>query len=163
MRAYEFQISSGRGFQPKIFHLFPLACHIHNSFYILSLNPSSRQPHKVFTPLLQRGATEHSSTRPRLPSYHLLNVSLQLANKFWNKKNMPTVNDCNNPCDIWQLATCFHSSILIGLFDLEDEGDMFLRNVRWLSTDYAALYARTTAVRTSAHHCTSIEDETKFK
>jgi hypothetical protein len=27
------------------------------------------------------------------------------------------------------LATCFHAGFLIGLFDLEDGGDMFLRNV----------------------------------
>jgi hypothetical protein len=27
-------------------------------------------------------------------------------------------------------------------FDLEDPGDMFLRNVGWHSTDYTALYPR---------------------
>jgi hypothetical protein len=34
-------------------------------------------------------------------------------------------------------------------FDSEDGGEIFLRNVCWLSTDYTALYPRTTAVRTS--------------
>jgi hypothetical protein len=44
---------------------------------------------------------------------------------------------------------------LLGLFfDPDDGGDMLLRNVGWLSTDYTALYPRktelfmTTAVRT---------------
>lgn len=32
-----------------------------------------------------------------------------------------------------RLATCFHTGILFGLFDLEDEGDIFLRNVGCLS------------------------------
>jgi hypothetical protein len=39
---------------------------------------------------------------------------------------------------------------LLGLFfEPEDEGDMFLRNVGSLTTDYAALYLITTGVRTS--------------
>jgi hypothetical protein len=33
--------------------------------------------------------------------------------------------------EILQLATCFHAGILLGLFDPEDGGDMFLRNVGW--------------------------------
>jgi hypothetical protein len=40
-------------------------------------------------------------------------------------------------------ATCFHANFLLGLFfDPEDGGDMFLRNVGWLSMDYTALYSR---------------------
>jgi hypothetical protein len=39
-------------------------------------------------------------------------------------------------------ATYFHTGILLGLFDPEDGGDMFLRNVGSLSTDYRALYPR---------------------
>jgi hypothetical protein len=39
-----------------------------------------------------------------------------------------------------QLAACW---FLAGLFsDPENGGDMFLRNVGWLSTDYTALYPR---------------------
>jgi hypothetical protein len=39
--------------------------------------------------------------------------------------------------------TCFHAGILLCLFfDPEDGGDMFLRNVGRLSTDYTALYPR---------------------
>jgi hypothetical protein len=42
-----------------------------------------------------------------------------------------------------RLVTCFHTGILLDLFfDLEDGGNMFLRNVGWLSTDYMALYHR---------------------
>jgi hypothetical protein len=41
-----------------------------------------------------------------------------------------------------ELATCFHRGILLRLFDPEDGGDMFLRNVGWLSTDYMTLYPR---------------------
>jgi hypothetical protein len=41
------------------------------------------------------------------------------------------------------LATCFHAGFLLGLFfDPDDGSDMFLRNVGWLSTDYAALYTK---------------------
>jgi hypothetical protein len=39
-----------------------------------------------------------------------------------------------------RLATYFHAGIFLGLFDPDDGGDMFLRNVAWLSTDYTALY-----------------------
>jgi hypothetical protein len=39
------------------------------------------------------------------------------------------------------LAICFHADFLLSLFfDPEDGGDIFLRNVGYLSTDYAALY-----------------------
>jgi hypothetical protein len=39
------------------------------------------------------------------------------------------------------LATCSHPGSLFGLlFDPEDEGNMFLRKVNWLSLDYTALY-----------------------
>jgi hypothetical protein len=34
------------------------------------------------------------------------------------------------------LAICFDVGILLGLLDPEDRGDMFLRIVRWLLTDY---------------------------
>jgi hypothetical protein len=34
------------------------------------------------------------------------------------------------------------AGFLFGLFDAEDEGDMYVRNVCWLSTDYMALYPR---------------------
>jgi hypothetical protein len=41
------------------------------------------------------------------------------------------------------LATCFHAGFLLcSFYDLEDGGDMFLRNVGWLSTDYMSLYPK---------------------
>jgi hypothetical protein len=45
------------------------------------------QPHKVFTLLSRRGATENSSTRPRFSTHNLLivfNVCIQIANKLGN-------------------------------------------------------------------------------
>jgi hypothetical protein len=53
------------------------------------------------------------------------------------------------------LATCFHAGNLLGLFDHKDGGDMFLRNIGRLATNYTALYPHKielfakTAVRTS--------------
>jgi hypothetical protein len=44
---------------------------------------------------------------------------------------------------VWKPATWFYAGFLSGLiFDRKDEGDMFLRNVGWLPTVYAALYPR---------------------
>jgi hypothetical protein len=41
------------------------------------------------------------------------------------------------------LEELLHAGFLIGLFyDLENGGDIFLRNVGLLSTDYTALYPR---------------------
>jgi hypothetical protein len=40
----------------------------------------------------------------------------------------------------------FRVVILLDLFDPEDEGDIFLRNVGWLSTDYTALYPKNSTV-----------------
>jgi hypothetical protein len=53
----------------------------------------------------------------------------------------------NQPESRWQwealLAKWFHAGFFLGLFfDLEDGGDMFLRNFGSLSTDYTALYPR---------------------
>jgi hypothetical protein len=43
-------------------------------------------PIVLFTLLLRRDSTEDSSTRPRFPTHHVLNVSLQIANKLRNLK-----------------------------------------------------------------------------
>jgi hypothetical protein len=41
------------------------------------------------------------------------------------------------------LTTCFRAGFLLGLFfDAEDGGYIFLRNIGWLSAEYAALYPR---------------------
>jgi hypothetical protein len=41
-----------------------------------------------------------------------------------------------------RLATCFHAGFLLGFFYPEDGGDIFLRYVDSLSSDYTALYPR---------------------
>jgi hypothetical protein len=41
-----------------------------------------------------------------------------------------------------KLATCIHAGFLLGLFLDPKNGDIFLRNVGWLSTDYTVLYPR---------------------
>jgi hypothetical protein len=43
---------------------------------------------------------------------------------------------------ITQFATCFHTGILLSLFDPEDGGELFLWNAGRLSMDYKALYPR---------------------
>jgi hypothetical protein len=40
------------------------------------------------------------------------------------------------------LVTCFHVGFFLGLFFDSENGDMFLRNVGRLSTDYMVLYPR---------------------
>jgi hypothetical protein len=41
-----------------------------------------------------------------------------------------------------QQTACFHAGILVGSFDTEDGGNMFLKNIGSLSMDYTALYPR---------------------
>jgi hypothetical protein len=41
-----------------------------------------------------------------------------------------------------RLATCIHTGILLGLFNPEDGGDMFLQNVCWHLLDYVTLCPR---------------------
>jgi hypothetical protein len=44
----------------------------------------------------------------------------------------------------WTAYCLLHAGFLLGiLFNPEDGGDMFFRNVGWLSTDYIAIYPRT--------------------
>jgi hypothetical protein len=41
------------------------------------------------------------------------------------------------------MSDCFHACFLLGLLlDPEGGGDIFLRNVSWIPTDYTALYPR---------------------
>jgi hypothetical protein len=47
--------------------------------------------------------------------------------------------------DIKQSTVCslFYSGFFLGLFfHTQDGGDIFLRNIDWLSTDYTALYPK---------------------
>jgi hypothetical protein len=59
----------------------------------------------------------------------------------WETSTLLGPLEWGNP-NYWQLATYFQADILFGLFDLEDGGDIFLRNVGWLSTDYTASFTR---------------------
>jgi hypothetical protein len=45
---------------------------------------------------------------------------------------------------IWYAKTAvkFSNLILLGFFCYEDVGDMFLRNIAWISTDYTTVYRR---------------------
>jgi hypothetical protein len=54
-------------------------------------------------------------------------------------------SECSTRKQNFSQLVCYllHAGFLLGLFfDREDEGDMFHRNVGWLSTDYTALYPR---------------------
>lgn len=59
---------------------------------------------------------------------------------------MPHLNDffftCGFPQFLQPGSACYmlHAGLLLGLFDPEDGGDTFLKNVSVLSTDYMALY-----------------------
>jgi hypothetical protein len=45
-------------------------------------------------------------------------------------------------CDM-MISTSFHAGVFLGLlFDPEYAGDVLLRNVGWLSTDYTVLHPR---------------------
>jgi hypothetical protein len=53
----------------------------------------------------------------------------------------PKYKPSNKPA--WKQVASFHAGFLPDLFfDHEDGGDMFFRNVSWLSTDCTALYPR---------------------
>jgi hypothetical protein len=69
---------------------------------------------------------------PRSRSWQLWRFSQRWLWVNWNFGGT-----CRSDCYL------LHASLLLGLFfDLEDGGDIFLRNVSWLSMDYMALYPR---------------------
>jgi hypothetical protein len=68
-------------------------------------------------------------TRDSLPAPELL-IAVRL--KSW------TITVCLPVClSVCLLASSFHSGILLGMFHPEDGGDVFFRNVGWLSTDHS--------------------------
>jgi hypothetical protein len=88
--------------------------------------------------------------RATSPASFVTLLCLWSFRRFLSPVSWKTFRTYPDICRIWgshsggyeaPLATCFHAGFLIGLhFDPEDGGDMFLRNVGWLSTDYTALY-----------------------
>jgi hypothetical protein len=64
-------------------------------------------------------------------------------------------------CTNSPLVTCFQASFLLGfIFDPKNGGDIFLRNISWLLTDYMALYPR--RQNYSAHHTFYIKTLRQF-
>jgi hypothetical protein len=56
---------------------------------------------------------------------------------------MEAICSSETSTDFHRLAICFYAGILLRLFfDPEDGGDIFLRNIGWLSADYTTLYPR---------------------
>jgi hypothetical protein len=55
---------------------------------------------------------------------------------------MKKSNDVSKGHEWTRPANSFHAGILLGLFDPEDVGDKFLRNVGWLLAGYTALHDR---------------------
>jgi hypothetical protein len=79
-------------------------------------------------------------SQPYGPSWPVTGIDLP----FFFTLSTPTDRNWNlNLMRCWRRQVCFHAGFLLALFfDHEDGGDMFLRKVRWLSTDYMALYSR---------------------
>jgi hypothetical protein len=73
-----------------------------------------------------------------------LKVNRRFGEKFHLHLQGQRISRARNHRESWALlTTCFHTVFLFGLFcDPEDGGDMFLRNIGWLSTDCTALYPR---------------------
>jgi hypothetical protein len=79
--------------------------------------------------------------------YYLLgcNAVYSVENQSMFGRNiLPPSSGSNKQSKIpaWKqkLASCFHTGILLGLFDPEDGGDIFLWKMGWLSMDYVMLY-----------------------
>jgi hypothetical protein len=68
-------------------------------------------------------------------------LHLTLLSLFWSGRRVCRIwGSHSGGCEEFYLLVY---NFLLGLFfDPEDEGDIFLRNVGWLSTDYTALYPR---------------------
>jgi hypothetical protein len=83
-----------------------------------------------------------------LSGFNRCSVSYQMfcSTPGWTPVKSTIFSDMT--CSLLKVNGCFGGTyrlhlqgFLLGLFfDPEDEGDMFLRNVGWLSTDYTALY-----------------------
>jgi hypothetical protein len=71
-----------------------------------------------------------------------LNVNRRFGGTYHLHLPGRRINRARNQCESrWQTWLCFHPDFLLCLlFDPEDGGDMFLRNVGGHSTDYTALY-----------------------
>jgi hypothetical protein len=68
--------------------------------------------------------------------------NLKLYKRYSSRRYLAVENLCTLRLSM-PGRTCFHSGFLFSLFfNPEDGGDMFLRNVDLLSTDYTALYPR---------------------
>jgi hypothetical protein len=79
------------------------------------------------------------TVRKREVAWFELFTAVIMKSIFWNITPCSPLKD--NRC-FGVLTICFHAVIFLGLCYSEDGGDMFPRNVCWLSTDYIALCPR---------------------
>jgi hypothetical protein len=76
-------------------------------------------------------------------SCSLLKANLCFGGKIRLHLQARKISQARNQREGSYACHLLHAGFFLRLFfDPEDGGDMFLRNVRWLSTDYKALYPR---------------------
>jgi hypothetical protein len=89
--------------------------------------------------------------RPTFKAFYTIYVKEPLFFKFWIGKYLSArsvfIDDRKMEVFEWitqwiTFSYLLHASFLLGLFDPEDGGDIFLRNICLLSTDYTTLYPR---------------------
>jgi hypothetical protein len=117
----------------------PFQGHLNSCSCLLLVHSVAMWEPSSFTPSHgeQMGTEVHYSISLLLPMLSKLSSQAIMYVCVRDGPNQPLHRDLQ--WSITRLPTCFHTGILLSLFNPEDGGDIFLWNVSWLST-YTALY-----------------------